>query len=204
MLENSFFHAIKHVDSLDQILSSGAILSTRNLYGTNIALSRLYGSNGIDYISVAKIVEGTFPKRGDDNYYAWWHWISYDISIIIDDKIDAIKTLCTYDLFGKAELPEGYSVLSTRSVRYSALRDEWHVKDIIKSKHFVGIGVPLSQYINLKGNHNYPDYFRNLYINELVKLKEILRKNNVDLPIYDPIELKPICLEESIQKYKKY
>lgn len=120
---------------------------------------------------------------------------------MLTNRIKAIKTLCFYDTFKEEKIPDGYNILTTDTKRrYSAFRDEWHVKDRIDFDNFIGISYPLT--IELEK----PNYMRKTTLSNLRELQKVLINNNINLPLYDLTTMEIIPLNSSIKvlERKKY
>lgn len=127
-------------EKLAFILQNNAILSRRNIdlvNGTATYSNKPDGSNGPDYISLA-ISSGAKNKKldyfGDSTFNTW---ILPNISLIIDPKCDALRTIQI-----PPEVMESIKSYNGLKNRYSTISNEWQIKDKILLSYVLAIGVP--------------------------------------------------------------
>ena len=179
---NFYFHSVRFdFDILEKILESGYILSREKAKSNRKYIS----FNGNKWISICKYYNN--PYIADyDQYSAYQTLIINDISIVLNDKIEAVKTLyMPYDSL-HAGLIDDDSV-----VRYSDLIDEFQVRDSISRDNFLALMYPYE--IGAKSNllKAREDYLR---------IKVMLEKYNYDIPILDSSN---DVIEKSLDKLGK-
>lgn len=164
---NFYFHSVRFsFDVLENILKCGYILSREKAKS-----NRNYVSfNGNKWISICKYYNN--PYFSDyDQYSAYQTLIINDISIVLDDKIEAIKTLyMPYDCLYEGVISED------NLIRYSDLIDEFQVRDSISRDHFLALMYPFMKSYDVNKEVAQGDYW---------KIRGMLEKYNYNIPIID-------------------
>lgn len=133
-----YFHSVRFkLETLEEILKNGYILSREKAH----IKSDNPTFNGEKWISICKYYD---PYYDPDNYdYTYLPFCAFQflvvngISIVLDDKIKATKTIfMSYD-----ELYPGV-IKEENPIRYSDCIDEYQVRDSISKDHFLAIMYP--------------------------------------------------------------
>lgn len=211
-LDNCYLHAIESssknnpfdieltLNKLEEILSSGYILSRRQMGDTN---TKIGGWNGIDYISLCDYSKRKNKPYTDDerlkDYTAYESYIKDSLSIIFPKKsIHAItpelKPPIAYDWKKVSEMV----ILGNHPTkRYSDYPDEVQVKSKISLKKSIGITIPIDKLIDERCNYTYSEQE---ILEFLKKIKQLLRKYNLQRSIYDLLTQQEIKNEKDLEK----
>ena len=156
---------------LEKILQSGYVLSRNGIKDLGFDMkhiSRHIVYNGTDYVSLCDL------KRKHQHYSAYNMFTSRGLSLLFDHSIPVIKTIYIND---SDNFPYSMQTLAYSINRYSDLEDEVQVRDGISLDYLRGLCLSLS----LLESYHHDNYVKN-YLNSL---QELLKKYNLNVPIYD-------------------
>ena len=185
-----YFHSVRFkLETLEEILKKGYILSREKAH----VKSNNPTFNGEKWISICKYYD---PNNYDYTYFpfcAYQFLVVNGISIVLDDKIKATKTiLMPYD-----ELYPGV-IKEDNPIRYSDCIDEYQVKDSISKEHFLAVMYP---YLNIFEKD------KEKARSEYDKIRYWLDKFQYNLPIIDSsigvIDNNLANLEKNVKLLKK-
>ena len=208
-LDNYYLHAIDSygkynpfdieltLNKLEEILSSGYILSRRQMGDTN---PRIGGWNGLDYISLCDYSRrNNKPYYNDKDYTAYELYIRTSLSFMFSKKsIKAIDTILKPPIENDTnKVCEMITLGNHPTKRYSDYPDEVQVKNKISLKKTEGITIPFDRLIDEDCNYVYST---EQIIEFLKKIKEVLNYYNIKKPIYDLLTQEEIKNEKDLEK----
>lgn len=179
LINNTSYSNDLTMKRLEQVLSSGSILSKRNL-GENISENTYNGCNGIDHISLcdldiisSKSLDSTDFFNGAYNYFT-----RKTIGFVFDKKdLNIIYPHFVNPLFVLSLSYEQRIKLFNDIERYSTMYDEVQVKDYIDLKLVDSLVFPLEYFIKIGMS-------KTMILESVIKIESLLQKYGYNLPIY--------------------
>lgn len=185
---------------LEEILSSGYILSKKHIKNTN---KRYAGWNGMDYISLCDYSrKNNSPYNNDENYKDYTSFEIYirdSLSFIFSkDDIKTIDTVLKPPLeYNLKSISEMIELGNHPTKRFSDYPDEVQVKNKISLKKAIGITIPIDRLIDEDCNYTYS---REQIIKFLNNTKELLHDYKMRKPIFDLLTMTEIKEDSDLEK----
>ena len=170
-------YAFNDLELLESILSSGYLLSRRNL-GVNSS----YGFNGMDYISLCDM------SMQESSYSAYNMYIKNGLSLLFDKSIKVIEPTFLYIdnmLPNFSDIMKSYGL---EKERYSDLMDEVQVKDSLSLDYLKAISLPINRFLKFHSKEYFLAYLK--------MLKTMLINYDKNVPIINIDTKKEIKIKE--------